>query len=72
MDLLQALPAMMSIMLCTNMAAEFVLAVLQETLERLDSCQDGDYSRILFRLEYLNRTIRARLYDPETTLPPPP
>ena len=54
---------MMSIMLCTNKAAEFALAVLQETLERLDSCQDGDYSRILLRLEYLNRTLRARLYD---------
>ena len=39
------------------MAAEFALAVVQETLERLDSCQNGDYSRILLRLEYLNRTI---------------
>ena len=41
-----------------NMAAEFALAVVQETLERLDSCQlNGDYSGILLRLEYLNRTI---------------
>ena len=39
------------------MAAEFALAVVQETLERLDSCQNGDYSGILLRLEYLNRTI---------------
>ena len=39
------------------MAAEFALAVIQETLGHLDSCQDGDYSRILLRLEYLNRTL---------------
>ena len=39
------------------MAAEFALAVVQETLERLDSCQNGDYSGILLQLEYLNRTI---------------
>ena len=39
------------------MAAEFPLVVVQETLERLDSCQNGDYSGILLRLEYLNRTI---------------
>ena len=39
------------------MATEFALAVVQETLERLDSCQNGDYSGILLRLEYLNRTI---------------
>ena len=39
------------------MAAEFALAVVQETLERLDSCQNGDYSGILLRLEYLNRII---------------
>ena len=47
-------------MLCAftaNMAAGFALAVVQETLERLDSCQNGDYSGILLRLEYLNRTI---------------
>ena len=42
---------------CTNMAAAFALAVVQETLERLDSYQDGDYSGILLRLEYLNRII---------------
>ena len=41
---------------CTNMAAAFALAVVQETLERLDSYQDGD-SGILLRLEYLNRII---------------
>ena len=39
------------------MAAEFAIAVVQETLGHLDSCQDGDYSRILLRLEYLNRTL---------------
>lgn len=39
------------------MAAEFALAVVQETLERLDSDLNGDYSGILLRLEYLNRTI---------------
>ena len=38
------------------MAAEFALAVVQETLERLDSCQNGDYGGILLRLEHLNRT----------------
>ena len=38
------------------MAAAFALAVVQETLERLDSYQDGD-SGILLRLEYLNRII---------------
>ena len=27
---------------CPNMAAEFALAVVQETLERLDSYQDGE------------------------------
>ena len=31
---------------CTNMAAAFALAVVQETLERLDSYQDSDYSGI--------------------------
>ena len=40
-----------------NIAAEFALAVVKETLERLDSCENGDYSGILLRLEYLNRTI---------------
>ena len=39
------------------MAAAFELAVVQETLERLDSYQDSDYSGILLRLEYLNRII---------------
>ena len=29
------------------MAAEFALSVVQETLERLDSCQNRDYSGIL-------------------------
>ena len=50
----------LSIMLCafcTNMAAAFALAVVQDTLEHLDSYQDGDYSGILLRLEYLNRII---------------
>ena len=42
---------------CTNRAAAFALAVVQETFERLDSYQDGDYSGILLRLEYLNRII---------------
>ena len=37
--------------------AEFTLAVVQETLEHLDSCQNSDHSRILLRLEYLNHTI---------------
>ena len=54
--------ALLSIMLCafcTNMAAAFALdlAVVQDTLEHLDSYQDGDYSGILLRLEYLNRII---------------
>ena len=44
-------------MLCANIAAEFALAAVQETLERFDSCQNGDHSRILLRLEYLNRTL---------------
>ena len=44
---------------CTNMAATFALAVVQDTLERLDSYQDGDYSGILLRLEYLNRITRS-------------
>ena len=39
------------------MVAEFALAVVQEALERLDSCQNGDYSGILLRVECLNRTI---------------
>ena len=39
------------------MAAAFALAVVQETLERLDPYQDGDYRGILLRLEYLNRII---------------
>ena len=38
-------------------SVKFALAVVQETLERLDSYQDGDYSGILLRLEYLNRII---------------
>ena len=49
-----------SIMLCafcTNMAAAFALAVVQDTLERLDSYDDGDYSGILLRLEYLHRIL---------------
>jgi len=37
---------------------EFVLSVVQETIQRLDNCQqEDDYSSILLRLEYLNRTI---------------
>ena len=39
------------------MAEAFALAVVQDTLERLDSYQDGDYSGLLLRLEYLNRII---------------
>ena len=39
---------------CTNNAAAFPLAVVQDTLECLDSYQDGDYSGILLRLEYLH------------------
>ena len=39
------------------MAAELALVVVQETLEHLDSCQNGDYSRILLRVEYSNRTV---------------
>ena len=52
--------ALLSVMLCafcTNMAPAFALAVVQDTLEHLDSYQDGDYSGILLRLEYLNRII---------------
>ena len=37
--------------------AAFALAVVQETLERLYSYQDGNYGAILLRLEYLNRII---------------
>ena len=39
------------------MAPALALAVVQETLERLDSYQDGDYSGILLRLEYSNSII---------------
>ena len=39
------------------MTAEFPHDFVQETLERLDSCHDGDFSRILLRMEYLNRII---------------
>ena len=39
------------------MAEAFALAVVQDTLERLDSYQEGDYSGLLLRLEYLNRII---------------
>ena len=42
---------------CPNMAAEFALAVVQETLERLDSYQDSDYSGFMRRFVYSNRTI---------------
>ena len=52
--------ALKSIMLwafCTNMAAAFALAVVQKTLERLDSYQDSDYSGILLRLKYINLII---------------
>ena len=41
------------------MAATFALAVVQYTLERLDSYQDADYSGILLRLEYLNRITKS-------------
>ena len=40
-----------------NMVAEFAHDFVQETLERLDSCHDGDFSRILFLMEYFNRII---------------
>ena len=40
-----------------NISAEFAHAFVQETLERLDSRHDGDFSRILLRMEYLNRII---------------
>jgi len=55
----QALSAMMSVFLIlyANMVTGFALAVIQETLGRLDSCHDGDYSWILLRLEYLNRIL---------------
>ena len=42
---------------CTNMVVAFALAVVGETLERLDTYQDGDYSGILLRFVYLNRII---------------
>ena len=42
---------------CVNMVAQFALAIVNETLESLDSCQDDDYSRILLRMEYLNCII---------------
>ena len=40
-------------------AAEFVLSVVEETIRQLDTNyqQEDDYSNILLRLEYLNRTI---------------
>ena len=40
-----------------NMTAEFPHDFVQETLERLDSCHDGNFSRILLRMEYLDRII---------------
>ena len=39
------------------MAAECAHDFVQEPLERLDSCHDGDFSRILLRMESLNRII---------------
>lgn len=39
------------------MAAEFAYDFVQLTLERLYSSHDGDFSRILLRMEYLNRII---------------
>ena len=39
------------------MAAEFAHDFVQLTLERLYSSHDGDFSRILHRMEHLNRII---------------
>ena len=40
------------------MAAAFALSVVQDSIQRLDSCQQqDDYSSLVLRLEYLNRTI---------------
>ena len=44
--------ALSSIMHCANMAAQFALTVIHETLESLDSCQDDDYGKIVLRMEY--------------------
>ena len=41
-----------------KMAAAFALSVVQDSIQRLDSCQQqDDYSSLVLRLEYLNRTI---------------
>ena len=54
------------------MAAEFAHAFAQETLERLDSCHDGDFSRILLRMEYLNRIIMNCWELPDSIVLDPP
>ena len=41
-----------------KMAPAFALSVVQDSIQRLDSCQQqDDYSSLVLRLEYLNRTI---------------
>ena len=58
MDLLPRLFQVQGLcLLWANMAAEFALDVIQETFGCLDSCQGGDYSRIVLWLEYLNHTL---------------
>ena len=68
----RALSSLSSIMLCGKHAAKFAHAFVQETLERLDSCHDGDFSRILLRMEYLDRIIinSGELPDPIVLEPP--
>ena len=39
------------------MTAEFPHDFVQETLEPLDSCHDGDFTLLDFRMEYLDRII---------------
>jgi len=39
------------------MTARFALTIVQECLNNIDRCHDGDYSGIYLRLEYLNRII---------------
>ena len=39
------------------MTARFALTIVQECLNNIDRCQDGDYSGIYLCLEYFNRII---------------
>ena len=54
--------ALLSIMHCVNMTAQFALTVIHETLESLDSCQDDDCSRILLRMKYFLKSYFYKLW----------